>query len=226
LFLRIILLIWTGLHAYVFYRVSSVPIITQHVPNWVLVIVAAILWMSYVLARFLDRFKFGTVVRPLEVIGANWIGVLFLFFVCLFAADLVTGFGLLLPHFATALRAWALVAGFLLCLIGAVQAWRAPVLRSYEVQLANLPSECDGMVLLLATDLHLDTLLGERWLIERVNQIRAERPDLVILGGDILEGHREIHREYLPLLRSLSAPLGLWAVTGNHEFYGGYQRSV
>ncbi|MGA2962596.1 MAG: metallophosphoesterase [Candidatus Korobacteraceae bacterium] len=226
MFLRIILLIWTGLHVYVFYRLSSIPIIVQHVPNWLLVVVAAILWMSYMLARFLDRSGLGTVARPLEIVGANWIGILFLIFVGLLVADIATGFGLLFPRIAPTLRSWALLASLVLCVIGTVQARRAPAIRNYEVQLANLPPESNGTVLVLATDLHLGALLGERWLAGRVAQIQAERPDLVIFGGDILEGHHEAHRKFLPLLRRISPPLGLWAVTGNHEFYGGFETSV
>ncbi len=226
MFLRIILLVWTGLHVYVFYRLSSVSIIARYIPNWLLAVVAAILWMSYMLARYLDRSGLGAVARPLEVMGANWIGILFLLFVGLFTADIVTGFGWLLPGIAPTIRAWALLASLVLCVIGAVQARRAPVVRNYEVQLANLPAERDGTVLVLASDLHLGSLLGARWLRERVAQIQAERPDLVILGGDILEGHPELHREFLPLLRQLSPSLGAWAVTGNHEFYGGLDASL
>jgi predicted MPP superfamily phosphohydrolase len=226
LFFRIILLIWSGLNAYVFYRVSSVPVVARHVPTWLLAAAAVILWMSYVLARFLDRFGFGAAARPLEILGAHWVGVVFLSFVCLLFADLVTGFGLLLPGAAPTLRGWAIIASLALSLIAAVQARRAPVIRSYEVCLANLPRESDGTVLVLATDLHLDSLLGERWLAGRVAQIERERPDLVVFGGDILEGHRQAHPEFLPLLRRLSPPLGLWAVTGNHEFYGGLDQSV
>jgi predicted MPP superfamily phosphohydrolase len=226
LFLRIILFIWTGLQVYVFYRLSSVPIIARHVPTWLLVVVAALLWMSYLLAHSLDRSGLGNVARPFEVIGANWIGVSFLLFVGFLVVDIVTGFGLLLPRIAPALRGWALLASLVLCLIGTVQARRAPVVSSYQVQLAGLPPEGDGTVLVLATDMHLGALLGERWLVKRVAQIQAERPDLIIFGGDILEGHREAHRKFLPVLHRLSAPLGLWAVTGNHEFYGGFEASV
>jgi len=225
LFLRIILLFWTGLHVYVFYRLSTVTIIARHIPNWLLIIVAAILWMSYVLARFLDRSGLSTLARPLEVIGSNWIGVLFILFVGLFAADIATGFGLLFPRIAPTLRGWGLLASLVLCVISAVQARRAPVMRSYEVQLASLPPESDGTVLVLVTDLHLGAMLGEHWLAERVAQIQAERPDLVIFGGDILEGHREAGK-FLPLMHRLSPPLGVWAVTGNHEFYSGFETSV
>jgi predicted MPP superfamily phosphohydrolase len=104
--------------------------------------------------------------------------------------------------------------------IALVQGSRAPAVRSYDVQIANLPPESDGTVVLVASDLHLGTLTAERWLSSRVDQINAERPDLIVLAGDSVEGHGESGREFLPVLRRLSAPLGIWAVNGNHETYG------
>jgi len=71
------------------------------------------------------------------------------------------------------------------------------------------------------SDLHLGSQLGGKWLAKRVAQVQAERPDLVVLLGDIFEGHGASPGTLLPVLRRLSAPLGVWAVPGNHEFYGG-----
>jgi uncharacterized protein len=104
--------------------------------------------------------------------------------------------------------------------IAMIQGARAPVVRNFELTITGLPHEYDGTVVVVASDLHLGTLLGERWLSARVEQIKAERPDLIVLAGDILEGHGESGREFLPVLRQLSAPLGVWAVNGNHETYG------
>lgn len=69
-----------------------------------------------------------------------------------------------------------------------VQGLRAPGVQNYEVQLAGLPASSDGTVLILASDFHLGTLLGEDWLSARIDQIHAERPDIIILDGDIVEG--------------------------------------
>lgn len=41
-----------------------------------------------------------------------------------------------------------------------------------------------------------------------------------LLLGDIFEGHGTPDRELLPALRRLTAPLGAWAILGNHEFHG------
>jgi predicted MPP superfamily phosphohydrolase len=54
-----------------------------------------------------------------------------------------------------------------------------------------------------------------------VAQVQALRPDVVVLLGDVVEGHGRPVAQLLPGLRQLSAPLGVWAVTGNHESHGG-----
>jgi uncharacterized protein len=226
-FLAVVLFVWTGMHVYVFWRASSVPVIARHFPRGVLWGVACILWISYIGARILSRLGTNAVPRFFEVVGANWIGVLFLLLVPLLVVDVVTVFGLLLSRVAPSLRGWALVAGGVLGVIALVQGLRAPVVESYEVRLAGLPASSDGTVLILASDFHLGTLLGKDWLAARIDQIQTQRPDIVVLGGDIVEGDDPSELELLPLLRRLSAPLGVWAVTGNHEFHaGGLQRGA
>jgi len=228
-FIIIVLSIWTILHLYVFWRAASVPLIDRHVSGWLLIVVAVFLWASYPLARILDSAGADFVARPLEFLGANWIGVIFLLFSGLLVADVVSGFGFLLPRLAPSLRGWGLVVGAALAAIALVQGLRPPVIRNYEVRLASLPADQDGTVLIVVSDLHLGTLLGERWLAARIAQIAALRPDLVVVAGDIIDGggrSEDAMQPLLPTLRRLTAPLGVWAVTGNHEFYAGLDASV
>jgi predicted MPP superfamily phosphohydrolase len=73
------------------------------------------------------------------------------------------------------------------------------------------------------SDLHLSSQLDSDYLIKIVNHINREEPDLVIFGGDIVD------REIKPLLqfnaadilKRIESKLGVYAVSGNHEFYGG-----
>jgi len=70
------------------------------------------------------------------------------------------------------------------------------------------------------SDLHVGALLGKKWLDARVALVQAERPDIIVLLGDIFEGHGAPQKELLQSLHSLAAPMGVWAVLGNHEFHG------
>jgi predicted MPP superfamily phosphohydrolase len=101
------------------------------------------------------------------------------------------------------------------------------VVQEYEVQLAGLPAQRDGLVMIAISDLHLGALVGRGWLERVVHRVNALRPDLVVLVGDILEGDDDrVRDEIVPTLAKLRAPLGVWGVTGNHEFYSGRQPSV
>ncbi len=219
MFFVTILSIWAAMHVYAFWRVASIAVFA-HVPRWVLAVAAVFLWSSFLLSRFAERFGAERLSEALEVVGANWIGFLFLVVVCFLAADVVTGFGYLAPHVAPAVRGWALIAGAVLCIIAVVQGWRAPVLQSYEIELRNLPAERDGTVLVAASDLHVGGIRGDHWLSARIDEINAQHPDLIVLAGDIVEGHVPAEPQIVNDFRRLSAPLGVWAVNGNHETYG------
>jgi predicted MPP superfamily phosphohydrolase len=213
-FLTIVLIVWTGMHAYVFWRLKSIPVFSR-VPGYAFAIVGSSLWASYIIAHVLDHFLMA---RFLEVIGANWVGIVFLLLITFLVVDVVTLFGWLWPNFAATLRIWALVTSAILSSIALVQGHRAPVIDRYEVPLAGLPADMDGTVLILASDFHLGTRLGKDWLEARVQQMQAEHPDIIVLAGDIVEGDNSSERELLSPLWTLRAPLGVWGVDGNHEF--------
>ncbi len=218
--LAVFLFIWTGMNVYVFWRASSVPAISRRIPAKLFWSAAFTLWASYIAARILGHLRFNAVAGFLEIIGANWIGILFLLLFSLLAVDVITLFGLVLSRQVLFLRGWALIAAGILSVIALVQGFRAPIVESYEVQLTGLPPSSDGTVIIFASDFHLGTVLGSKWLSARINQIEAQRPDIILLGGDLIEGDHDSELALLPQFRRLSAPLGVWAVTGNHEYYG------
>ena len=226
MFLIVVLGTWTLMHIYLVWRASSVPAISAHVPRWAIVAAAALLWLAYPLSRILDRSGLGLIARPMEFVGSAWLGVLFLACVALLAVDVVTLGGLGLRSVAPSLRGWGLVAACALSVAALVQGLRPPVVTDYEVRLADLPAERDGLVLVEISDLHLGTLIGDRWMARLVDRVDAMRPDLVVVDGDLIDGNVGRVEPFLPELKRMHAPLGVFAVTGNHEFYAGLDRSV
>ncbi|MBW7995683.1 MAG: metallophosphoesterase [Candidatus Glassbacteria bacterium] len=214
------------MHAYVFWRAATVPFIERIISRKLLIGTGILLWIIFYCGRMYRHDSTGALALILEMFTMNWTAVLFLTSICVLAADLVTGFGFLLKKYAPALRGAALLAGALMSALAFFQAMRTPVVRDYEVRLAELPERLDGTVLVGVSDMHLGTLIGKRWLQARVDQINAMQPDLIIMLGDIFEGHGTPQSEMVPALRRFEAPLGVWAVLGNHEFYGSSARSI
>ncbi|MDD5563797.1 MAG: metallophosphoesterase [Thermoanaerobaculaceae bacterium] len=225
-FFTIVLGVWTAMHLYVFWRAASVPVISSHLSRGTLAAIAAFLWVCYPLSRVLEHRGLDLAGRPLEFVGSTWMGVLTLAFFALLALDLVTLGGFLLPRLAPMARGWALVAAAALAAVALVQGLRPPVVVDYDVTLPRLPSDRDGTVLVELSDVHLGTLIGGAWMARLVDRVEAMKPDLIVVDGDLIDGNVARVEPMVPVLRRLAAPLGVWAVTGNHEFYAGLARSV
>lgn len=217
----ILIFLVTVMHIYVFWRAASVPLVKRHIPGKALLGLGVVLWLVFFSGRMFGHGSSGVPAGMVELVGMTWMAVLFLTAVSLFAIEIVTAFGFLIPRLVPTLRGLALLIGGILSMIALVQGLRPPEVYNYEVYLSGLPPEMDGKVLVAMSDLHIGSQLGKSWLEARVAQVRNQRPDLVVLLGDLFEGHGLPQGDLIPVLRSLSAPLGVWAVPGNHEFHGG-----
>ena len=213
----------TVMHLYVFWRVGSVPLLRRYVPGKVIWATGVLFWFFFVLGLVYSHRASGFAAGILEFSGMIWLATLFLLACTLLVVELVTGCGYLLPRPAPRLRGVALTIGLILALFALCQGIRPPIISEHTVRLDELPAQLDGLTLVVISDLHLGNQLGNSWLAARVRQIMAAEPDLILLVGDIYEGHSRPAEEVLTTMRTLTAPLGVWAVLGNHEFYGGQE---
>jgi predicted MPP superfamily phosphohydrolase len=226
IFITIVLSIWAIIHAYVFWRLGLIPWVAARCPARWLLLCAILLWMTYPLARILNSRNLEVVGVPLEFAAAVWVGVLFLLFATLLAVDVLTLGGWLFAGAIDHLRSGAALVALVLSVIALVQGLRPPVVRELEVSLPDLPRDRDGLTLVAISDLHLGTLKGDRWLASLLRRVDGLQPDLVVVVGDLVDGSVRHVETLLPTLRQLRAPLGVWAVTGNHEYYAGLDGCV
>jgi uncharacterized protein len=146
-----------------------------------------------------------------------------------------TGFGLsvyllaaaFVMHAATAIAGvdprTAAIAGVIAAAVtvvyGIVHMARGAVVRRVRIPLAKLPPAADGLTIVQLTDVHIGPLLGERFLADVVAKVNALAPDVVVITGDLVDGDLGELRRHVEPLRELRARDGVYAVTGNHEYY-------
>ncbi|HWQ13247.1 MAG TPA: metallophosphoesterase, partial [Roseiflexaceae bacterium] len=95
-----------------------------------------------------------------------------------------------------------------------------PVLERVELRLPRLPAGLDGLRVGHLSDLHLGFRYADSNLAWAVEVMRREQPDLIVITGDLVSFQHAIP-EVAGLLRGLSAPLGVYAVPGNHDYWEG-----
>ena len=101
---------------------------------------------------------------------------------------------------------------------GAVEAARPSVTR-FEVASPQLPQQFDGLRVALITDLHAGAVRSASFTGKVVDLANAARPDLVVIAGDTVDGTAARYSPEIAPLADLEAPLGVYAVTGNHELF-------
>jgi predicted MPP superfamily phosphohydrolase len=90
-----------------------------------------------------------------------------------------------------------------------------------EIKLAKLPRALDGFTIVQLSDLHVGMTIGRAFVERVVAQANRLSPDLIALTGDLIDGKVEDLRDDVAPLGELRAKHGVFAVTGNHEYYSG-----
>ncbi|MBS1119166.1 MAG: metallophosphoesterase [Deltaproteobacteria bacterium] len=90
-----------------------------------------------------------------------------------------------------------------------------------EITLDKLPAALDGFTIVQLSDLHVGMTIDRAFVQRVVDHTNRLAPDLIALTGDLVDGQVEDLREDIAPLASLRAKHGVFAVTGNHEYYSG-----
>jgi predicted MPP superfamily phosphohydrolase len=121
-------------------------------------------------------------------------------------------------------RGLAVTAGAVALGTAGTGAWFAnspPVVRRVPVTLADLDPTLDGLRIVTFSDAHLSSTYRGRRFERLVELVNAQRPDVVAIVGDLVDGEVSELREEVAPLADLVSEQGVFFVTGNHEYFSG-----
>jgi len=93
--------------------------------------------------------------------------------------------------------------------------------RRQIVKLPNLPKAFDGMKIGQLSDIHSGSFFNKTAVRGGVEMMLKEKPDVIFFTGDLVNNESREVNAYLDVFNKLRAPLGVYSVTGNHD-YGDY----
>jgi len=94
--------------------------------------------------------------------------------------------------------------------------------RRLVASFPDLPAALEGLVVAQISDLHVGPHTSRRYLARVRDAVVAAAPDLIAVTGDLVDDFPRDVEHYAAGLGALTAPLGVYAIPGNHEVYSGW----
>ncbi len=227
----VIFLIYGGLNYYIGLRgwqalFSFIPLFASKV-YW------PVFWLislSFLFSRFSHKFLPTVVYDAMTLVGAYWLAFMWYFLLVITALDFLR---LLDRHLrlvpmeikrglnpALGLTVFILVVG-----IVSYGAWNArhPRVNHYDLTIAKQAGSLKQLHVVMVSDIHLGTIVHNDHLTKMVNTVNQLKPDLVLFAGDVFDEtiKSSDKQQIADTFSKLSAPYGVFAVLGNHEYIGG-----
>jgi uncharacterized protein len=91
-------------------------------------------------------------------------------------------------------------------------------LRSKRLNFPNLPPSFNGLKIVHLSDIHAGSFSDKEAVEKGIRLIMEQRPDLILFTGDLVNNLASEMDDYWELFSQLNAPLGVYSITGNHDY--------
>lgn len=224
MFLAIFLLVYGGAHAYIWWRVAR-PLHLSGMTLRVAQVLFVILCVSFPVIHFFFRHENGPLVTGVNWLSSVWMGLVVYLFLVALGFDALR---LLLFRAVPLGRATsAVVAGIAgaITIYGLIEACSLGV-TELTVRMPNLSPALQGMRIAQISDVHMGLIVRGERLEKIVTQVNSLQPDLIVITGDLVDAEALHMEEMVHPLRRLQSKYGVFAVTGNHEYFAGIDRAA
>lgn len=210
----------TGLINFYLFRSAALayPDFTVYFATW-----SVLLYLSLFLAVILEKNGKIKAALPFSWVGFNWLGISGIALTLTALADLAQ---LITPTFDDRLQFQA-VAGLTVAFSvwGALEAKRFRT-RHVKIVSPKLSGIEKPIRVVQISDLHLGDSSSLRHTTKVIDTVNAQEPDIVVSTGDLFDGYLQLMAPFVDALRQIKAPLGKFAVSGNHEAYAGIEAAL
>lgn len=224
------ILLLLGLNAYIalrLYRLMPGPTWLRALPAVLVALATVSFALSFPLRGSLDPLF----ARPLYSVGTTWFFASIYFFMFLLLDHLLQG-ALRLTGHTPSFPQWLRLAIVVLLPLNVLAYgyfhYRDKQRIELHYDLSHGAPQQREMTLVVLSDLHLGFTIGPREFLEWVKLINREKPDAVLLVGDVIDCDvRPLQADSMaPLFSRIQSRYGVYAAPGNHEYVAGIGRSL
>ncbi|MDD5354747.1 MAG: metallophosphoesterase [bacterium] len=226
-FLTIFLIVYGGSHLYVFARLIH-PLKLTGFTSLLVKLLFITLCLSFPLLHFVTRGQNGPLVEAINYISSVWMGLIVYLLLATVGFDLVRlalklsgNKALQNPRLFT-----SLVSGIALAvtIYGLAEATSIGITR-LTVKMPKLPENLAGTTIAQISDVHMGLIIQGKKLDNIVTLTNNLDPDLIFITGDLVDEQALHMEELVEPLRRLKSKYGVFACTGNHEYFAGIEKA-
>ncbi len=187
---------------------------------WLIIFIFLILFSTFLIARILVK-TFGIHI-PNSIIFATHLILAFTnyLFIYLAATDIIRLIFKLLhtPFLSHKVQMIIVLVLTLVTIIyGYINSHNTKI-TAYTVTLKKELKE--NITIAALSDLHIGADMSPKRLSKEVQIINNMKPDVIFIIGDIIDNNiKDLKQAHIHELKKLNAPLGVYAVIGNHDYY-------
>lgn len=180
--------------------------------SWVFGIVWTLIAYGFIIGRIGHRF------RLFSVAGSYWM-IVMEYGLILFPIATVVAF--IFPS-QLVLIGWIVLFLFIIIFIKGTYNAYTPIVRELSIQIPKKDAKLDHLKVVVASDFHLGLLSNKAHLKRFVRKSNEEKPDLVLLVGDLVDDDPIwfVKKGMSEVMKQLVSTYGVYGVLGNHEYYG------
>ncbi|HEY9125251.1 MAG TPA: metallophosphoesterase [Bacteroidales bacterium] len=190
----------------------------------------------FVLSRFIGHTRYTGLYNIVSWIGYFWLVILLYSVVILAVFDIVRILNWIMPFLPDStsiqyknLKTFTLlVTCCTLVLVILTGYFNANNTKIRKISLSSEKINGKPVVIALASDLHFGNMVCDKKIQKLVDLINSYNPDIVILAGDLMdEAHEYTFKNKVGQpLKHLKASKGVYAIAGNHEYFGGIKGAI
>lgn len=203
-----------GIHYFIFQVISknlSLSIKTLQWIKWIFILSAASIIAGQMLSRMLN-------VHFVQDYGYIWLGLISITFAVFLVASLVK---VIIPSGSEIIVVSAIVISLLISIYSFINNMKEPVLREIEIETTKSIGGTGEYKILQLSDVHIDESTDPEAIKKIVEKVNELSPDLIVITGDLIDGRINEKSSINLILKKLKSNDGVYAITGNHEYYSG-----
>lgn len=225
-------LLYGTINFYVFWKIRQALVLGRW--QWLVAGILAVLFVAPLVIRTIERLSMTRFASGMGVILFSWLAISFWFFCTGIIIDLwnviiwlpAQKWQVLLAGMAGPKVQLAIIVSLVTIALGlSLREAQAVGLTRIEVIAPQLPPGSKPIRIVQLSDMHLGGGTSDYRLNKILDEVRQAQPDILISTGDMTDAPLETIPHCAQMLKAVEAPMGKFAIPGNHEYYLGIDAS-